>query len=263
MNIRVIEKLYEDLKGCKNLAFVSIISSSGSTPRDTGSNMIVYEDGSVYGSIGGGIVEKKVIEEAVECIKKRESKKLEFKLTPDGVDALCGGEVEVFIDVYFSDIEVILLGAGHVSIAVAHILEFLSIPYRVVDERKDLASPINFPKAVEILNILPYRFNERINIDERHYIVILTRGHLYDEKCLVRALKTKAAYIGMIGSVLKVKEIYKRIGKRGLSDDKRVYAPIGINCGGKTPNEIAISIACEILSVRYSKTVSHMRSLIE
>lgn len=265
MDKNIIERLFNSIKDKKSFAYVTIIASYGSTPRDCGSSMIVFEDGSIYGSIGGGILEKKAIEEAKKCIKNGESKRISFSLTPNGINALCMGKVDIFVDVYKNTSEVILLGAGHVSKAVSTILDFLSIPYSVVDERREFANRENFPNAVEIIVDYPYKFDKYLKINQNNYILILTREHRFDSKCLEKAIKTKATYIGMIGSKSKVKETFEKFKKRGinLAKDLRVFSPVGINCGGKTPQEIAISIVAEILSVKYNtKKISHMRSLI-
>lgn len=264
MEKNIIERLFNSIKEGKNLAYVTIIETKGSTPRDTGSSMIVYEDGSIYGSIGGGICEKKAIDEARRCIREGKNKRVSFSLTPDGVDALCMGKVEIFIDVYKNTAQVILLGAGHVSKAVSTLLDFLSISYSVVDEREEFANRDNFPNAREIVLDYPYNFERHLKISNDSFILILTRGHKYDAKSLEKAIKTKACYIGMIGSVDKVKETFARFKRKGidLSKDPRIFSPVGIRCGGKTPPEIAISIVAEILSVKYNTKVSHMRDLL-
>jgi len=260
----VLIKLADDIRKRKNVALVSIIASYGSVPRDSGSKMLVYEDGSIYGSVGGGILEKKCIEAAIKCLKKGENLKREFLLDEKHLDALCMGKVEVYIEIYKTPFRVIILGGGHVAIALSKILSFLSIPYVVCDDRKDLANKENFPDAIKILNILPYNFFKSEKVNSNDYIVIVTRGHKFDKECLIQAIKTNASYIGMIGSVAKVKEIYKNLSKKGIdvSKDKRVFSPIGINTGGKTPSEIAISIAAEILSVFYKTKPSHLRESI-
>lgn len=262
-NINIIKEISKAIDEKKNFAVVSIISSSGSTPRDSGSKMIVYSDGSIYGSVGGGKLEHLCIKEALNCIEKQENKKVKFSLTPGGLNALCMGEVEVYIEVYTFPIKVFIFGAGHVGFALSKIFDFLSIPYVIIDDRKDLASKTNFPNAFSVVNEKPDKAFNNLEIDKDSYIIIVTRGHSLDKECLVNALKTKASYIGMIGSRSKVKEIFKELNKKKIypQKDKRVYSPIGVNCGGKTPNEIAVSVACEILSVFYKTDIKHMRDL--
>ncbi|MEF3280694.1 MAG: XdhC/CoxI family protein [Elusimicrobiota bacterium] len=262
-NFEIIHRLNEDITNKKTVAVVTIISVSGSTPRDEGSKMLVYADGSICGTIGGGVLEKLAIDEALKCIKDRKNKKVSFNLTPKGIDALCMGKVEIMIEVYSWPFKVVILGGGHVAKSLAKLLDFVSIPYIVVDERKDFANRDNFPGALKIINELPHKsIKKDIIIDSNTYIVIVTRGHLLDKECLIEAIKTDARYIGMIGSRSKVKEIFKELNKKKIypQKDKRVFSPIGINLGGKTPNEISISIIAEILSVMYNTEIKHMRS---
>ncbi|NLH39749.1 MAG: hypothetical protein GX445_06780 [Elusimicrobia bacterium] len=264
MNTDIISRLNDDINNKKNLAVVSIVSSEGSTPRDIGSKMIVYPDKTIYGTIGGGELEHLVIKDAVDCIKKNENKKLVFDLTPSGIDALCMGKVEVLIEVYTWPVRVLILGAGHVALSLSKLLDFLQIPYSVADDRNEFANRDNFLNAADIINDLPHKALKKYPVDENTYIVIVTRGHIYDEKCLRESLNTKACYIGMIGSKSKVKEIFKRLDKEGLypQRDKRVYSPVGLSLGGKTPNEIAVSIVSEILCVSYKIRPRHMRETV-
>jgi xanthine dehydrogenase accessory factor len=171
------------------------------------------------------------------------------------------GRVEVLIEVYVWPVRVLILGGGHVAVSLSKILDFLEIPYSVADDRSEFANRDNFLHAADIINELPHKALKKYKADDKTYIVIVTRGHSYDESCLRESLKTDACYIGMIGSRSKVKEIFKRLNREKLypQKDKRVYSPIGLVLGGKTPNEIAISIASEILCVSYKTKPGHMR----
>lgn len=263
-NHNVISKLNEDIFNKKNVACVTVINTEGSVPRDSGSKMLVYEDGSIYGTVGGGMAEKIAVEEAVKAIKEGKNKKIELDLTPKGIDALCMGKQEMFIEVYLWPLKVFIMGGGHVSKSLSYVLDFLSIPYTVVDDRKDIANRDNFKNAVDIINEFPHKAFSKLKIDKNSYIVIVTRGHSLDKECLEEAIKTDAKYIGMIGSRSKVKEIFKILNKKKLypDKDKRVFSPIGVNTGGKTPNEIAVSIAAEILAVSNNVKPIHMKEAI-
>ncbi len=263
-SFNVINQLSKDIDQKKTVACITIISNTGSTPRDSGSKMLVYPDGSIYGTIGGGKMEKILIDEARKCIKENKNKRVSLNLTPSGIDALCMGSIEFLIEVYSWPVKVVLLGAGHVSKAIAFLLDFLSIPYIVCDERKDFANKENFPGAIDIINDLPHKAIDKVEINENTYIVIATYGHILDKQCLEKAIKTKSGYIGMIGSKSKVNEIFKELNRKKIypQNDKRVYSPIGINTGGKTPQEIALSVVSEIMIVCNKKKLSHMRDII-
>lgn len=261
MEENVIKALNDAISERKNVAFVLVISVDGSTPRNEGSKMLVYEDGSIVGTIGGGSFEALAIKKAIECIKKGESGKFLFELTPKGIGALCMGKMEVFIDVYKTPFKVFIFGAGHVAQKLANVLSIAGFPYIVSDDRKEFANRENFPQALEIVNEFPHKAFKKLKITEDDYIVIMTRGHSLDKECLIEALKTKAKYIGMIGSTSKVKTILAELKKKGYKIDERVYAPIGLELGGKTPGEIAISVTAEILKLHYNTKACHMREI--
>ncbi len=263
MEENIIKILSDAISERKNVAFVTVISSAGSTPRESGSKMIVYENGSIYGTIGGGEIESLTIKKAVECIKKGESGKFSFELTPNGIGALCMGKIEVFIDVYKTPLKVFICGAGHVAKQLGRVLSIVGLPYSVADDRKDFACKENFPEAFEIINEFPDKAFKKAKIDSETYVVIMTRGHSLDAECLREAVKTKAHYIGMIGSDSKVRTIISDLKKKGIKIDSRVYSPIGLELGGKTPGEIAVCVVAEILKIYYGKSGKHMSILGE
>jgi xanthine dehydrogenase accessory factor len=257
----IIKILNRAIEERKSAAFVTVISVDGSTPRESGAKMIVYENGSIDGTIGGGSFEALAIRKAVECLKKGVGGKFIFDLTPKGIGALCMGKMEIFIDVYKAPLKVFILGGGHVAKKVAEVLDVAGFPYFIADERKEFANRNNFPNAIEIINEYPNKSFKKALIDEDTYIVIMTRGHILDKECLIEAVKTKAKYIGMIGRADKVKQIMDSLKKKGIKIDDRVYSPIGLDLGGKTPGEIAVSVISEIIKIRYNKTGRHMRDL--
>lgn len=260
----VITKLNEDIKNRRTVALVTIISVTGSTPQNSGSKMLVYPDGSIFGTIGGGKFEYLTIKQALKAIKEGKNAKVTFDLTPAAMGALCMGRAEVLIEVYKFPIKIVILGAGHVAKSLSILLDYISFPYVVVDERTEFANRNNFPNAVSIINKLPYKAMKDVDIDKDTYIVIMTPDHRMDRECLIQAIKTDACYIGMIGSKNKVGEIFKDLNKKKIypQKDKRIYSPIGLSIGGKTPQEISISIVSEILSVFYNSKIKHMRDIV-
>ncbi|MEW5951504.1 MAG: XdhC/CoxI family protein [Elusimicrobiota bacterium] len=258
MEENIIKILSDAISERKNAAFITIISSGGSTPRDAGSKMIVYENGSIAGTIGGGKIEALAIKTALDCLRKGEGGKFVFDLTPKGIGMACMGKVEIFIDIYKTPLKVFICGGGHVAKQLAKVLDIAGFPYAVADDREEFANKNNFPGAYEIINEFPDKAFKKAKIDSDTYVVIMTRGHMLDAECLIEAVKTKAAYIGMIGSASKVRTVMSDLKKKGVKIDKRVYSPIGLDLGGKTPGEIAVSVAAEILKIHYGRSGNHM-----
>lgn len=256
----VFKLLEEAIRRGRSAALVTVISAKGSTPRECGAKMLVYEDGSIAGTIGGGKLEAMAIKEAVASLKEGASRKAVFDLTPRGLEMNCMGRVEVFIDVHATQLKLLILGAGHVGQRVAEAAAAAGIPYAVVDERAEFANQERFPHASGILVKLPHKAVKSA-VDAKTYVVIVTRGHALDEECLAAALKTKARYIGMIGSRSKVPLAFKALNRKGFHPEKdpRVYSPIGLDCGGKSPGAIAISILAEILAVHHGRDGRHLR----
>ncbi len=258
----LIKMLSEAIDSGRGAAFVTVISVAGSTPREAGARMLVYSDGSIEGTVGGGSVEALVIKKAVECIVKGDGGRFSFGLKPGGnTGMICMGDMEVFIDVYKNPFKVLILGGGHVGVKIAEACRMAGYPYLVADDRKEFANPERFPGALAIINEQPHRAVSSAGVDKDTYAVIVTRGHSLDKECLEALMPTKAAYIGMIGSAGKVMEIFRQLEKKKLFPlkDPRVHSPIGLNLGGKAPGEIAVSVLAEIIKVHYKRDGSHMR----
>ncbi|MBI5745178.1 MAG: XdhC family protein [Elusimicrobia bacterium] len=258
----IIKLLAEAIDSGRAAAFVTVISVDGSTPREAGAKMLVFSDGAIEGTVGGGAIEALTIKKAVECLKKGEGGKFVFDLKPGGnTGMICMGKMEVFIDVYKNPLKVLILGAGHVGLKIAEACRLAGYPYIVADDRKDLASQERFPGAQAIVHEPPHKAVAAAGVGKDTYAVIVTRGHSLDRECLEALMPTKAAYIGMIGSKDKVGEIFRLLGKKKLYPlkDARVHSPIGLNLGGKAPGEIAVSILAEIIQAHYKRDAGHMR----
>lgn len=258
----LIKLLAEAIDSGRGAAFVTVISVDGSTPRESGAKMLVYSDGSIEGTVGGGAIEALTIKRAVECIRKGEGGKFVFDLKPKGnTGMICMGRMEVYIDVYKNPFKVLILGGGHVGIKIAEACRLAGYPYMVADDRREFANAERFPGALAVINEFPHKAVAAAGVDGETYAVIVTRGHALDKECLEAVMRTPAAYIGMIGSRDKVGEIFRQLGKKKLYPlkDKRVHSPIGLNLGGKAPGEIAVSVISEIMKVHYKRDAAHMR----
>ncbi len=244
----------------KTFALAMIIESKGSTPRHVG-KMIVYRDGSIEGTVGGGLAEHYVIEESVKAIQKGQSTIVEYKLNKhakDGIQMNCGGTLRVFIEVYTCRPELVLVGAGHVGYAMAKLADLLQYPYYIVDDRVDYCTKERFPNAT---NLFVHENIEtallQANLNENSYVPIFTKD--CDELALKTALKFPCAYIGMVASKRKVINIFEKLKSEGVTLEQldRVYSPIGLEIGSETSEEIAISIIGEIIKV--SRTIKPIK----
>jgi len=238
-------------------ALVTIVSATGSTPREEGAKMLVRTDGSILGTIGGGSLEAQVIEEAVKVIKQGKPKRLHMSLTAKEAEEagmVCGGELEVFIEPILTPPTLYLFGGGHISLPLAKMGKLLGFNIAVIDDRAEFASADRFPEADVLLAKDFTKSFPKLKIDKSSYIVIVTRGHQHDELVLEWAVGTPAKYIGMIGSKTKVEAIFSHLLAKGISKEQldRVHAPVGLKINAQTPEEIAVSILAEVIKVRRS-----------
>lgn len=260
----IIKLLAEAIDEGRGAAFVTVISVDGSTPREAGAKMLVYADGSIEGTVGGGSIEALTIRQAVACVKAGQGGKFVFDLKPQGnTGMICMGKMEVYVDVYKNPFKVLILGGGHVGLKIAEACRLAGYPYAVADDRKEFANAERFPGATAVINEFPHKAVEAAKVDADTYAVIVTRGHALDRECLEAVMRTPAAYIGMIGSKDKVGEIFRLVGKKRLYPlkDPRVHSPVGLNLGGKAPGEIAVSVLAEIMAVHYRRDAGHLRDL--
>jgi len=238
-------------------ALVTIVSATGSTPREEGAKMLVKADGGILGTIGGGSLEAEVIEAAIGVIEQGKPKRLRISLTANEIEEegmLCGGELEVFIEPILSPPTLYLFGGGHISLPLAKIGKLLGFKIVVVEDRAEFANPDRFPEARIVLADDFAKSFLKLKIDKSSYIVIATRNHQYDEIVLEWAAGTPAKYIGMIGSKTKTAAIFSNLLAKGISREQldKVHAPIGLGIHAQTPEEIAVSILAEIIKIRRS-----------
>ena len=346
-------EIIKSLEKKEKVALATLINRVGSAPRAVGAKYLVKEDGTSFGTIGGGCIEAEVWQGAQEVIKKENAGVLHFDLTAEQLAAgglICGGTVDIFLeplregflDVYreaarikqkggsailatlvsidqtpvkgegtkivmrpsgekighlsngeeleqrilresevvlrenkprimavslgkkkmeillepiVSEATVYIFGAGHVSQQLATIAKKVQFKVVVIDDREIFANRDRFPEADDVLVFEFEKCFDLLTVDESSYIVIVTRGHLYDGAVLEQAIKTRARYIGMIGSKNKIQTLYRNLMKKGVPKETldRVYAPIGLDINSETPEEIAVSITAELIKVRGEK----------
>lgn len=240
-------------------ALATVISAAGSTPREEGAKMLVRADGSIMGTVGGGAVEKAVIKEALEVIKRGRARKMEYRLKAgDELGMICGGDTEVFIEPILAIPSLFIFGGGHIAVPLAKMAAIVGFKITVIDERPEFCNPQRFPDAVNTLAVEMPEAYKSLEIDKGAYIVIITHGHKGDEVALEGALKTPARYIGMIGSRTKNKTVFTHLLSKGFTqaDIDRTHSPIGLNIKAQTPEEIAVSILAEMIAAKRSADIS-------
>ena len=250
----LFEEIVKMRRAGQRAALATIVHTNGSIPSYESSRMLVREDGSIAGTIGGGCVEAEVWAAAKEVMQKEAPRKMVFNLNNEASydnGLICGGTLEVFVEPILPQPMLYLFGGGHVSTAVAKAASAAGFGIGVVDDREAFANKERFPIAQEIYTSYEEAF-EKIHPNAASYLVIVTRGHKDDMRVLDWAVATPARYIGMIGSRRKVISVYKALEKEGHALEKfeRVHAPVGLEIGALTPEEIAVSITAELIAVR-------------
>jgi xanthine dehydrogenase accessory factor len=251
----IYEKINQLKKENVPSALVTVITAKGSTPRSTGSKMIVCANGKVYGTIGGSKVEAMVIDEALECLRTDEIKRVWHDLDDkDKSDTgmICGGKMEFFIEPVTSLKHLIIFGGGHVALPLARFVNMIGFSYSIVEDRPEFASEHRFPEAREIIRATPEEFEKQVEIADSDYVAIITRSHELDYQYLKKILKHSLKYIGLIASKVKKKQIFEQLQKDGFEKRaiNKIHSPIGVDIAAQTPEEIAVSIVAELIQVK-------------
>jgi len=253
MEYTIYEEMAKLASECQDAALVTVIAASGSTPREEGAKMLVRNDGSIAGTIGGGSLEKEAIQKAVKAIKTGKPTRLCFRLTEgEDIGMACGGDVELFIEPVLAEPHLFIFGGGHIGAILCKMARLAGFRIVVIDDRPEYASSSRFPEAEQTLLSDYHGVYSKLTIRQSDYLVILTHGHTGDEVVLEQALSTNAKYIGMIGSKKKNEIIFSHLQQKGISLEKlnTVYTPIGLKIKAQTPAEIAVSILAEMIKVR-------------
>jgi xanthine dehydrogenase accessory factor len=236
-------------------AVATIVNVRGSIPSFETAKMLVRDDGSIAGTIGGGCVEAEVWQAAREVMESEKPRSMTFNLNQDpkyDTGLVCGGTLDIFIEPILPPASLYIFGAGHVSLNLYETARRAGFDVTVIDDRESYANPDRFPHAAEIIAEDFDKAMSRIAPSESAYIVIVTRGHRDDMRVLRWAVQTPARYIGMIGSKRKTITIFRELVAEGLPEHlfERVHAPVGLDIGAITPEEIAVAITAELIAVR-------------
>ena len=244
--------------------FCTIVEAKGSTPRHEGSKMLVFPDGHIIGTVGGGEIENRVIAEAIDALKARRSKVLHYNLvSPEkGDPGICGGQVEVYVEPIIPRLTLLVVGAGHVGRQVVHLAKWLDYRAVVSDDRAEMCTSEFMPGADEFVICPMAEIPNNTKITPYTYIVITTRGSDVDIEGLPQLLDTEAAYIGIIGSRRRWENTKKEIMKKDDYSKKlnKVHSPIGLELRAETPEEIAVSILAEVMMIANAATGKSMQN---
>lgn len=257
METLILKTLYDKIEKNQSVALVTLIESSGATPRKAGTIMGVtkYE---IIGTVGGGLIELKVIELARQCIEKNENKYFEFDLNGNGqnaIDMSCGGSVKGYIKTFKPNDRIVIVGAGHIGRNLMNILKESSFEVVVFDDRDEKIEGVTVGEFETLIKNLPE------NPDT--YFVVVTKGHKSDFVALKNIFKKEFRYVGMVGSKNKVLETRKKLVEEGIEiPEKRFFSPIGLDFSNGTPYEIAVEILAEILAVKNKKEVKHRKLIV-
>jgi len=276
--------VYDELIRLRQLgqkcALATIVQVKGSIPSYESAKLLVREDGSMFGTIGGGCVEAEVWNIAREVISTERPRHLNFNLGQDAAydnGLICGGQLEIFVEPVVPPPAAFIFGGGHISKSLAKIANIAGFGVSVIDDREAFANKDRFPDAQSVYadeyeNVFP-----QLNVTDTSYIVIVTRGHRDDMRVLKWAVSTQARYVAMIGSKRKVISVVKELEKEGIPREafERIFAPMGFAIGAISPEEIAVSVVAEMIAARrlpegpwrsVSKSIfadEHLRTLLK
>ncbi|MEY4635083.1 MAG: putative xanthine dehydrogenase subunit [Acidobacteriota bacterium] len=259
MNHEVFAALGEALSRGEEAALVTIVSSNGSTPQRVGAKMLVFGDGRIVGTVGGGCYEHDAIGKARQVLQTRKPATVKYDLNDDFAEdtgLVCGGQMEVFIEPIEASPAVYIFGAGHVGYYLAKMAHEAGFGVHVIDDRAAFANHERFPFAASVVVDDIPEWLARTTLPATAYAVVVTRGHRNDLDALRALAPRDLRYMGLIGSRAKVARLYEQLmTEGGVAPDRlaRIHAPIGLDLGAVTPQEIAVSITAELVAVRRGK----------
>jgi xanthine dehydrogenase accessory factor len=243
-------------------ALCTVIASQGSTPRHAGSKMLVYPNGQFSGTVGGGEMEKRVIQSALEAISEGKTKRVTYSMVDleKGDPGVCGGTMDIFIETIPPKAVILIVGGGHVGKAVAHLAKWLGFRVAISDDRIEFCNPQANPDGDDYYPVPLLELPKVANITAQTYLVMTTRGVGVDIAGLPAILDTPAGYIGLIGSKRRWLVTRNALMDMGIPEEKilRIQSPIGLELQAETPEEIAVSIMAEIIMLKNKATGERM-----
>jgi xanthine dehydrogenase accessory factor len=259
--------IFQSLAECERrgepVALCTVIASDGSIPRHAGSKMLVYPDGRIEGTVGGGEMESRVISEARQALTDGKPRLVRYNFVDPqrGDPGVCGGTVQIYVDPVYKP-KLVVIGGGHVGKAVCHLAKWLGFRVAICDDRPEFCTPEANPDADEFYPMAIADLPKHLTITPQTYLVLTTRGMPVDLPGLPALLDTPAAFIGLIGSKRRWLLTRKALAEAGVAEEKlaRVHSPIGLELNAETPEEIAVSIMAEIIMIRNGGTGVSMKA---
>ena len=268
MHSQLLEQICEETRAGRSGILCILVAQEGSSPRHSGASMWVRYDGSIEGTIGGGVMEFSCIEHAramLDAGTETSFKRFDLAEALTGVcpeGGACGGAAQVYFERVGPQDEIVIFGAGHVGKALAHLATITGYRVTVWDERAEYANDENIPWAHNVACPLNEFLGERFSMHKGVYAVVVTRGHTMDYEVMKGLEGQEAAYIGVIGSRSKIKFVEGKLRKDGVSEAHldRMHRPIGLPIGAETPEEIAVSILSEIIALKRGANLPALRA---
>ncbi len=251
MDHELLIKAYEAAQKGQSYAFATVVDSTPKgTPRKAGAKMVVLEDGSLFGTIGGGRNEKAAREECLKAIKEGNHPTLvTYDYFGQEGQSVCGGQIKVFIEPFLGQKHFIICGGGHIALPLSVLGKMLGFKVTILDNRPEFASSKRFPHVDQIILGEYPKELAKLAVNSNTLVMVVTQGNEHDFECLKTVIRSKVGYIGVISSKAKRIKFFNRLKEMGFTgkDFKRINIPAGIDLGAQTPEEIAVSIASEII----------------
>ncbi|HSQ89932.1 XdhC/CoxI family protein [Romboutsia sp.] len=264
MHDRILDKINNELKKGNKVAFATLTEVKGSSPGKAGATLAYFNDKSIMGTVGGGILEHEVITKCAICLESGQDSLFTHSLNENSEDTSmqCGGSVSGYIKVFKPRPRLLIVGGGHVGFNIYNVSRSLDFYTIVVDDRQEFGNKQRFELADEVYFGNISKILNELRIDENTYVVIATRGYEKDLEALREIIKEDPSYIGMIGSSKKWETLKTQLIKEGIKEDKlnNVYAPVGLNICSNEVNEIAFAIMAELLLVKNNGHLSHRKN---
>jgi xanthine dehydrogenase accessory factor len=259
----MFQEIQATLARGEHVALITVVKVTGAAPCAPGTRLLVHADGTAVGTLGGAGTDERARRDALAALASGQAGMFVYHLDPDAGESVgsCGATLEVFVEPLRPEPRLLIAGAGYVGQALARLAAPLGWRVALLDDRSEFTRDAQLPAGVEVaVGDMPELLRAR-RPDAATWIVIVTRGHRTDQEVLRAALEGAAAYIGMIGSPSKVRNIFTKLLAAGVpaGDLARVYAPIGLDLGAETPDAIALSIAAELVMLRHSAAGGSLR----
>jgi xanthine dehydrogenase accessory factor len=259
----MFQEIQAALSRGEHVALVTVVKVSGAAPCAPGARVLVRADGALVGTLGGATTDERARHDALAALASGQASLQIYHLDPDSGESVgsCGATLEVFVEPLVAEPRLLIAGAGYVGQALARLAAPLGWRVTLLDDRSEFTRQTPPPAGIEFaVGDMPEQLRARA-LDAATWVVIVTRGHRTDQEVLLAALAAPTAYVGMIGSRSKVQNIFTKLLHAGIpaADLQRVHAPIGLDLGAQTPDEIALSIAAELVMLRRGGTGGSLR----